>query len=141
MKKNVKRLMASGNTSTKHKGHEAVIRYEAKHHPQWKMTAVEKNGIDLIATNLRTNKPERFIEVKATGKKNFEWREFETAQERAMRKLNHYVYFVRRAGKADQQVKKVKGSEMKKYFHKQVVKYLYAFPKMSGFHQKGWTRV
>jgi len=77
MKKNVKRLMASGKTSTKHKGHEAVIRYEAKHHPQWKVTAVEKNGIDLIATNLRTNKQERFIEVKATGKKNFEWREFE----------------------------------------------------------------
>lgn len=141
MRKTAKRTRASGNAGTKHKGHAAVIRYEAKQHPQWQVRAVEKNGIDLVATNLKTNQPARFIEVKATGKKNFEWREFELAQEKAMRKPNHYVYFVRRAGKADQQVKEVKGSEMKEYFHKQVVKYLYAFPKKSGFHQKGWKSV
>ena len=138
-RKNRPRL--SGNTRTKNRGHRAVMRYESKKHPQWEVQIVQKGGVDLVALNTKTDKPARFIEVKATGKRNFEWREFEPAQQRAMRKRNHYVYFVRRAGKSGKQVKMVKGSQMKKYFHKKGVKYRYAFPKKSGFHQKGWKNV
>ena len=139
--KNKKLRKAFGNTAIKNNGHDAVIRYEATRHPGWSVKTVEKDGVDLVAYDYRNQKPIRYIEVKSTGKKNFEWREFESAQHKAMLRRNHYVYFVRKAGKPGQQIKEVKGSKMKRYFHRQVVKYLYAFPMKSGFHKKGWASI
>jgi len=141
MKKSKRRQKVKGNLGTEKKGFSAVRRYEKKRHPVWDLCQGKQKGLDLVAKNRKNGKTARYIEVKTTNKEMFESRWLEPEQHKALGNKNHYIYFVRRAGKAGQQVKEVKGSEMKEYFHKPMVKYLYTFPKNSDFHQKGWTRV